>query len=69
MKTIPVVGADKWRLKSDLGRASLYAMYASSTGYITTDPMVMTVPVDDHLVHRGMACLNRLSVWREVSII
>ena len=53
MKTIPVVDADKWRLKSDLVRASLYAMYASTTGFITTDPMVMTVPVDDHLVHRG----------------
>ena len=53
MKKIPIVGADQWRLKADLGRASLYAMYASTTGCITTDPMVMTVPVDDHLVHRG----------------
>ncbi len=30
-----------------------HAMYSSVFGGITTDPKLMTVPVDDHLVHRG----------------
>jgi len=29
------------------------AMYSSYTGGIVTDPALMLVPVDDHLVHRG----------------
>lgn len=32
---------------------ALYAMYSSLTGGITTDPALMSVPVDDHLTHRG----------------
>ncbi len=32
---------------------TLYAMYSSLTGGITTDPALMNVPVDDHLTHRG----------------
>jgi len=31
----------------------LYAMYSSVTDCIVTDPSVMVVPVDDHMVHRG----------------
>lgn len=31
----------------------LYALYSSLTKGITTDPALMTVPLDDHLVHRG----------------
>jgi len=30
-----------------------YALYSSITDGITTDPALMTVPLDDHLVHRG----------------
>ena len=30
-----------------------HAMYSSVFGGITTDPKLMTIPVDDHLVHRG----------------
>jgi branched-chain amino acid aminotransferase len=29
------------------------AMYSSVIGGIVTDPLLMTVPLDDHLVHRG----------------
>lgn len=29
------------------------AMYSSVLGGVVTDPMLMSVPVDDHLVHRG----------------
>src|SRR3989339_153530 len=30
-----------------------YAMYSSVYGGIVTDPVLMTVPIDDHMVHRG----------------
>jgi branched-subunit amino acid aminotransferase/4-amino-4-deoxychorismate lyase len=30
-----------------------YAMFSSLLGGIVTDPLLMQVPVDDHLVHRG----------------
>eukprot|EP00252_Welwitschia_mirabilis_P022650 TRINITY_DN6197_c0_g1_i1.p1 TRINITY_DN6197_c0_g1~~TRINITY_DN6197_c0_g1_i1.p1 ORF type:complete len:392 (-),score=70.12 TRINITY_DN6197_c0_g1_i1:36-1211(-) len=29
------------------------AMYSSIIGGIITDPMLMTIPIDDHIVHRG----------------
>lgn len=32
---------------------TLYAMYSELTGGITTDPALMTIPIDDHLTHRG----------------
>ena len=34
-------------------RDEFYAMYSGLTGGITTDPALMSVPADDHLVHRG----------------
>lgn len=33
--------------------ADYYAMYSSWLGGVTTDTALMTVPVDDHIVHRG----------------
>lgn len=30
-----------------------YAMYSSMLGGVVRDPMLMQVPIDDHLVHRG----------------
>jgi branched-chain amino acid aminotransferase len=33
--------------------ANYYAMYSSLWDAITTEPNLMTVPVDDHMVHRG----------------
>ena len=30
-----------------------YAMYSSLLGGVTTDPVLMQIPLDDHLVHRG----------------
>lgn len=32
---------------------SYYVMYSSYLGGITKDPLLMLVPVDDHIVHRG----------------
>lgn len=33
--------------------ASYFAMYSSVFGGLVTDPALMVVPVDDHMVHRG----------------
>jgi branched-chain amino acid aminotransferase len=33
--------------------AGLYAMYSSLWDAVTTDPRLMVVPLDDHMVHRG----------------
>jgi branched-subunit amino acid aminotransferase/4-amino-4-deoxychorismate lyase len=35
--------------------ASYYSMFSSVWNTIVTDPLLMTVPVDDHMVHRGDA--------------
>lgn len=35
------------------GRSDYYAMYSSVFGGVVTDPALMVVPVDDHMVHRG----------------
>jgi branched-chain amino acid aminotransferase len=34
-------------------RPEYYAMYSSVLGGIVTDPALMLIPVDDHVVHRG----------------
>ncbi len=33
--------------------SAYYAMYSSLLGGVTMDPLLMQVPVDDHVVHRG----------------
>jgi branched-subunit amino acid aminotransferase/4-amino-4-deoxychorismate lyase len=33
--------------------AKYYAMYSSVLGGIVMDPVLMTLPIDDHMVHRG----------------
>jgi branched-chain amino acid aminotransferase len=44
----------------------MYAMYSSEYGGIITEPLLMVLPVDDHLVHRGdgvfetLKCVNGL---------
>lgn len=40
--------------------AQYYAMYSSVYGGIVTDPLLMMVPVDDHMVHRGDAVFETL---------
>ncbi len=48
-----ILGRDAWLARLPIGNKSLYAMYSSVTDCIVTDPSIMAVPVDDHLVHRG----------------
>ncbi len=54
---IPILDRDGWLNRLDQRQPGpdrpYYAFYASTTGGITTDPALMQVPVDDHLVHRG----------------
>lgn len=57
MERIPTLNSNEWMerlqaVRSDLSDM-LYAMYSGLTGGITTDPALMTVPVDDHLPQRG----------------
>lgn len=48
---------DQWLARLSEARSglsqTLYAMYSGLTGGMTTNPALMTVPVDDHLTHRG----------------
>jgi branched-chain amino acid aminotransferase len=64
----PILEQADWLAKLAEARSGLrgefYAMYSSVTGGITTDPALMSVPADDHLVHRGdgvfesLKCVN-----------
>jgi branched-chain amino acid aminotransferase len=59
MQPVPLLDERRWieghRARRDGAGAGAapYAMYSSVAGGITTDPALMSVPVDDHLVHRG----------------
>jgi branched-subunit amino acid aminotransferase/4-amino-4-deoxychorismate lyase len=48
-----VVARDAWLKRLPNRDKKLFAMYSSVTDCIVTDQSVMTVPVDDHMVHRG----------------
>lgn len=41
-----------------LNAANFYAMYSSVLGGIVTDPALMVLPLDDHMVHRGHAVFD-----------
>ena len=41
-------------------QAQYYAMYSSIYDGIVTDPILMMVPIDDHMVHRGDAVFETL---------
>jgi branched-subunit amino acid aminotransferase/4-amino-4-deoxychorismate lyase len=52
---------DSWILKMRRPfHAQYYAMYSSVYAGIVTDPLLMMVPVDDHMVHRGDAVFETL---------
>jgi len=56
MSGIPVLDAASWleRMQKERGGSPVcYAFYSSVVGGVVTDPALMVVPVDDHLVHRG----------------
>ncbi len=43
---------------------NFYAMYSSVLGGIITDPAVMVLPLDDHMVHRGHAVFDTATLAR-----
>ncbi|MCK5676268.1 MAG: aminotransferase class IV, partial [Verrucomicrobia bacterium] len=48
-----IVERDAWLDRLPKKKKKLHSMYSSVTDCIVTDPSVMVVPVDDHIVHRG----------------
>lgn len=54
-----------WILKTRRAyHSQYYAMYSSVYEGIVTDPVLMLVPVDDHMVHRGDAVFETLKCVR-----
>lgn len=45
-------------------QAGYFAMYSSLYGGIVTDPALMLIPLDDHMVHRGDGIFEALKVVR-----
>jgi len=64
--SIEIITRDFFLKKLDQQRQifheNYFAMYSSWLGGITSDPMLMCVPVDDHLVHRGDGIFEALKV-------
>jgi 4-amino-4-deoxychorismate lyase len=44
------------------GAANFYAMYSSVLGAIVTDPALMVLPLDDHMVHRGHGVFDTAAI-------
>lgn len=55
--TIPILSHEQsqeaWLKFNHPAQKTYFAFYSSILGGVTTNPAFMTVPVDDHLVHRG----------------
>lgn len=73
MTPLPRLDADAFiRAHRAPHHADYFAFYSSIAGGIVTDPALMLVPADDHLVHRGdgvfetMKCVEGgVYLWRE----
>ena len=52
------------RLRGGLheGAENFHAMYSSVLGGIVTDPALMVLPLDDHMVHRGHAVFDTAAI-------
>ncbi|KAL6006206.1 Rho guanine nucleotide exchange factor 8 [Asimina triloba] len=48
--------------ESRKGKEQFLAMYSSILGGITTDPAVMVIPMDDHMVHRGHGVFDTAAI-------
>src|SRR5690242_14174441 len=61
-KTTPAFTSEKAlsRLRESVHSkaANFYSMYSSILGGIVTDPALMVLPLDDHMVHRGHAVFD-----------
>jgi branched-chain amino acid aminotransferase len=54
-----LASAPKWR---EPGASNYLAMYSSVFGGVVTDPALMVVPVDDHIINRGDAIFEYFPV-------
>jgi 4-amino-4-deoxychorismate lyase len=67
-KTTPVFTTEKAlsRLRESVHAKAnnFYAMYSSVFGGIVTDPALMVLPLDDHMVHRGHAVFDTATLTR-----
>ena len=72
MATIPVFASDEaiaaLRRSIHGKAANFYAMYSSVLGGIVTDPALMVIPFDDHMVHRGHGIFDTagLVAWADL---
>jgi 4-amino-4-deoxychorismate lyase len=60
-RTAIVISADALARLRDAAQAKsakFFAMYSSLVGGIVTDPALMVLPLDDHMVHRGHAVFD-----------
>lgn len=67
MNPLPILSADlpPWLAASRFqAQENYYAMFSSVWNGIVTDPLLMSVPVDDHLVHRGDGVFETIKVVR-----
>lgn len=48
-----IVGQEEWLARSTRKDQTLFSMYSSVADCIVTEPTLMCVPIDDHMVHRG----------------
>lgn len=53
MKALPILTRADLPFQRQPYHDEYFAMYSSAWGGIVTDPALMCVPMDDHLVHRG----------------
>jgi len=62
MSEVPVFTSDQamiaLRQAVHRNAANFFAMYSSVLGGIVTDPALMVLPLDDHMVHRGHAVFD-----------
>ncbi|MBI3328935.1 MAG: D-amino-acid transaminase [Nitrospinae bacterium] len=66
-QSIPVLSQEDVleRLRTSVHNAAIhqyFAMYSSVLGGIVTDPALMILPMDDHMVHRGHAVFDTAAV-------
>src|SRR4026209_1367999 len=68
MATIPVFTSEEaiagLRQAVHAKADNFYAMYSSVLGGIVTDPALMVLPLDDHMVHRGHAVFDTATLTR-----
>ena len=65
--TLPILNADEVLKRFGALRAKqpvkFWAFYSSQLGGVVTDPSLMVMPFDDHMVHRGHGIFDTAGSW------